>query len=274
MYFVWRRKNKPPEIHLHLAAVERMEINEVKSGGSGVLLGRVQTADSNQVVYIDDFEPFGETLLSPPDRRVGVYRCRTGGKLRLDEEDSALISQWFTDPTMVYLLICARPGKPAQATFFVQDRGEIHGYRTEAKFPFDAAGLQGGESSGSGRAARRWVWVAAGAGVVAAVTGAGIWLGPMLRSAPAPPPVKKEFTIYVPPAVPADRPSPTATANAAESTNAQQRTVTTRVRPPSRIMESRDRSQSSVSSARRPGRLRRLIAKVPGFHFLARSKSK
>jgi hypothetical protein len=251
-----------------------MEINEVRTPGSGVLLGRVESGDSGQVVYIDDFEPFGESLLSPPDARVGLYRCRTGGELRLDEEDSALISQWFTDPSMVYLLICARPGKPAQATFFIQERGEIHGYRAEAQFPFHATGLRGRESSGTARPSRRWAWAAAGAGVLTAVTGAGIWLDPMLRGTPAPPPVKRASTIYVPPPATAGRPSQTAPANADESTRAEQRTVTTRVRPPSETIESRDRFRRPATSARRPGRLRRLIAKVPGFHFLSRSKSK
>ena len=71
-----------------------------------------------------------------------MYRRRAGEELRLDSLDASLIQTAFTHPGMVYLLMAPATEGPDRAAFFIQERGEVHGYANYGDFPFDAEFLQ------------------------------------------------------------------------------------------------------------------------------------
>jgi hypothetical protein len=157
-YFVWSSAGKRVTVRLHLKMVGYM-VRWIREAPEcfGMLLGRIRKGWNGLVVTVDDFEPFDIAALSgrprPPAGTglplVGLYRRTMKDDLRLDHVDASLIESSFGHRGMVYLLIAAAVEGPDRASFFTAQDGEVHGYRNEGEFPFDAEFLRGGVISRS-----------------------------------------------------------------------------------------------------------------------------
>ncbi|HOL71515.1 MAG TPA: hypothetical protein PKW45_08720 [Bryobacteraceae bacterium] len=123
----------------------------------GVLLGRVET-NGDPVVIVDDYEAVPcehrrgpSYVLSEPDRKrlekvlrratgskqvVGFYRSHTRLGLYLDQDDMAVIDNYFAGPNHVFLLVRPDATKPGAAGFFIREEGDIHRQSTYLEFPF------------------------------------------------------------------------------------------------------------------------------------------
>ena len=147
----------------------------------GMLLGHVRRGWGRRIVSVDDFEPFDPSALhgtpKPPHGTelnvVGLYRRRPGDQLRLDPLDASLIQTSFTHPGMVYLLIA--PGAPDRASFFTEERGEVHGYENDGEFPFDAGFLQRPALDRAPVRRRRWIPAAGFVACFLALAGWFFW---------------------------------------------------------------------------------------------------
>jgi len=131
----------------------------------GLLLGRF-AADNSRAVRIDDFELVpcqhwrGESYtLAPKERQalgkrverhhpgqvVGFFRSHTRPGLYLDEDDFAVVSNYFAEESQVVLLVRPATGEPATAGFFFWEDGELNRRAPYRQFPFDANGLAVGD---------------------------------------------------------------------------------------------------------------------------------
>jgi hypothetical protein len=156
-YYVWSVDGKPVRVHISLSLIERLSAivierfritpeNPMES--AGVLFGRVVQDGHEQVIAVGDFEPFDEPparLQSDPARAVvGLYRGGSGPELRLNEVDASRIERLFKRPELIYLLVIPQAGAPARAAIFIQERGQIQGFKPYREFPFHAALLKSG----------------------------------------------------------------------------------------------------------------------------------
>jgi TonB family protein len=154
------------------------------------------------VIAVDDFEPFDEPparLRSDPERVVvGLYRGGSGPELRLTEVDASRIEKLFKRPELIYLLVIPQAGAPARAAIFIQERGQIQGFKPYREFPFHAALLKSGEFPTSDRGVirkRRGATVLSlaaitltGAALVPLTDRDGQAVAPVQALLPAPPP--------------------------------------------------------------------------------------
>lgn len=227
-YYTWRVDGKPVEVRVNLPMVGYMAPWLVQRAAShpdcfGILLGSVKRRLRGYIVCIDDFDPFDPARLrgtprAPADtdlKVVGLFRRRTGD-LRLDHLDASFIETSFTRPWMVYLLIAPSPDGPDRASFFIQEKGEVHGYTSVGEFPLSADRLREqpvARSSGL----PRWIPVAGLAASLLALAGWFVWLR---QGSPPPPPARAPVEQQAPPPVVAKpAPSEQAAAPAAAEKN-------------------------------------------------------
>ncbi|MCS7043692.1 MAG: hypothetical protein NZR01_12975 [Bryobacteraceae bacterium] len=153
----------------------------------GLLLGRVEQADGEALVVIEDAVGFpcehlyGPNFqLSPRDREtfaemvaswapgpgrpvhlVGFYRSHTRGDLELTPEDIELLDTWLPHPHGVFLLLRPHATRPAEAAFFFREDGAFRAGPPAVRFPFRRRELGGGApprrqaSGGSGQEENR-----------------------------------------------------------------------------------------------------------------------
>jgi hypothetical protein len=169
--FVWRAPGKPVRVRLRLEVIDRLEAEALKglwavpkrgAEVGGVLLG---TGTPGGGMVVEDFEPAPceyrrgpsyhlsegdrrnlEQILSrwrghPCRRVVGYYRSHTRAGLCLGAEDLALISQYFSDPSSVFLVIKPSAARPSVAGFFLWEDGKVRGESSDLEFPFNRKAL-------------------------------------------------------------------------------------------------------------------------------------
>jgi TonB family protein len=167
--FRWEVPHKAISIHLSLDVVDRLERDVIESfkaitkRGSevgGILLGRVAPATNKRTVFVENYElvecdyargPL--YLLADADKErlretlarlkapgplsvVGFFRSNTRRDLMLDEEDLAVIEEFFADPDRVFLLVKPFAMKPSNGGFFFWEDGKIHSEASYLEFPF------------------------------------------------------------------------------------------------------------------------------------------
>jgi len=169
--FVWRAPGKPVRVRLRLEVIDRLEAEALKglwavpkrgAEVGGVLLG---TGTPGGGMVVEDFEPAPceyrrgpsyhlsegdrrnlEQILSrwrghPSRRVVGYYRSHTREGLCLQAEDLALISQYFSDLSSVFLVIKPSATRPSVAGFFLWEDGKVRGESSDLEFPFNRKAL-------------------------------------------------------------------------------------------------------------------------------------
>jgi outer membrane biosynthesis protein TonB len=171
--YVWKDPGDSIMIQVSLDLVERLAAVVQKGLGTGprgneiggILLGRT-LPDFGRAVLIEDFElaPCEHLrgpsyTLSPKDRRlldtrlahrrprqvVGYFRSHTRPGMYLDQEDFAVFSHYFPDPSQVFLLVSPATEGPAIGGFFFWEDNDINRRSTYREFPFDCARLATGD---------------------------------------------------------------------------------------------------------------------------------
>ncbi len=239
-YYRWEVSGKPLAIEIRLDVVERLDrevvqtFRAITSRGSevgGLLLGRIRQQPRPTVV-IEDYEPVACDyrrgplyLLAEEDRTrlqealarwseqpprdyvvVGFYRSNTRKELVLDDEDVALINQYFREPHHVFLLIKPFAAKANLAGFFLREGGQLPS-ESNLTFPFNRAELvhSGAKAAPVPPPADK------------AETGSPAVAKPQASAAPAAPPAKSttatpRVPIEIRIAMPLEPPSPASTA--------------------------------------------------------------
>jgi len=170
--YVWEDPGDSIMIQISLGVVERLGAAVRQGLGAGprgneiggVLFGRALPGFVRAVV-IEDFELTpcehlrgASYTLSPKDRRslamrlerrpakqvVGCFRSHTRPGMYLDQDDFAVFSQYFPDPSQVFLLVRPSTDGPAMGGFFFWENGEVDRRATYRQFPFDTARLATG----------------------------------------------------------------------------------------------------------------------------------
>ena len=171
--YVWKDPGDSIMIQVSLDLVERLGAAVQEGLGTGprgneiggILLGRT-LPDFGRAVLIEDFElaPCEHLrgpsyTLSPKDRRllgtrlahrrarqvVGYFRSHTRPGMYLDQEDFAVFSHYFPDPSQVFLLVSPATEGPAIGGFFFWEDGDVNRRSTYREFPFDCARLATGD---------------------------------------------------------------------------------------------------------------------------------
>lgn len=171
---LWQSPDNIVDIHLTFTVIDGINeaLRTVAAGGpvrgseiAGLLLGRSERGDS-LTVWIDSFEPIPRSyslgaswvmtaseqdklkdrLAEHRDTRVvGFFRSHTRKDLFLSEDDVALFSRFFADPTNVFLLVKPFTTRPNRGGFFYWEDGTIHRTESRLEFPFHRGELGGGE---------------------------------------------------------------------------------------------------------------------------------
>ncbi len=171
--FRWEVADKAIAVHLSLDLIERLEretieaFKNVTRRGSeigGVLLGRTANA-GKRLVLVDGFEPVECDHARGPlyvfadaDRKrleqaiaraksgganvVGFFRSNTRRDLCLDDEDLALMKDYFADNANIALIVKPFAMKPSSATVFFWDNGHIDGTAPAEPFAFRRSELE------------------------------------------------------------------------------------------------------------------------------------
>jgi len=176
--YVWHAPGRPLTIALHLEVVDRLAL-AVQEGCQalprrgleigGMLLGRIRRRHGQTTVEIENFDLLESEhavgpsyLLSAADRRVlgrrlrqlrssqklsvvGFFRSHTRKDLAITMEDTGLLSDYFADPSMVFLLIHAIPDRPLQGGYYVWEGRDMRAGRPREEFPFRSALLMSGD---------------------------------------------------------------------------------------------------------------------------------
>jgi TonB family protein len=170
--YVWEDPGDSIMIQVSLDLVERLGAAVQQSLGAGprgieiggILLGRTLPG-FGRAVLIEDFQPTpcehvrgASYTLSPKDRRilgarlahraalevVGYFRSHTRPGMYLDQDDFAVVSQYFPEPWQVCLLVRPATEGPAVGGFFFWEDGDVNRRSPYRQFPFDCARLAEG----------------------------------------------------------------------------------------------------------------------------------
>ena len=196
-YYVWSVNRKPVEVRLNLSVVDRIQalaswaLHNAGKEIHGILLGRIERRGQKRRVYVEELDLFDPSTGPPRSRHrpwfdcVGLFRSNLREGLRLDHVDATLISDYFTNPGMVYLLLKPANGAPSTGAFFIQEDGRVRGYESYLQFPFHAEALRTGgfrvvSETEPLQPANRLRWVAGLAAVAVALI-AGWWFWPRAR---------------------------------------------------------------------------------------------
>jgi len=166
--YLWEGPGRSIWIHISLSVVERLggAIRQGLGPGprgleiGGILLGRM--APGVRTVLIEDFwlVPSGHwrgasyTLSSGerhalgarlarcgPRQAVGYFRSHTRQGLYLDQDDFAIIRDYFPDPAQVFLLVKPSAHGVTSGGFFYWEDGDINRKSAYRPFPFDCQRL-------------------------------------------------------------------------------------------------------------------------------------
>lgn len=171
-YYVWQAPGGQIAVYLSLDLVRRLGAlasSAPRSGAArppeigGLLLGRTVPGDT-RVTVIEGFEPFPSahvrgpsyTLVGPERRALGAmirrrgrrpglavvgwFRTHTRPGLFLDQHDFSILTEFFSSPHDVCLLVGERGGAPAGGFFFWEE-SDIRRQSPYLTFPFDAGEL-------------------------------------------------------------------------------------------------------------------------------------
>jgi len=175
--YLWQVPGKPVSVIVNLGVVDRLGL-EVQTGCrslprrgleiGGLLLGTTRRSRGSIIVEIDDFELLESEhavgpsyLMSGDDRQrlkermrrraatrgpsvVGFYRSHTRKDFAITVEDVDLMSEYFSDPAMVLLLIHATPNAALRGGFFMWEGRSIRTMTPYQDFPFRRAALMAG----------------------------------------------------------------------------------------------------------------------------------
>jgi len=171
--YLWEDPGKSIRVHVSLDVVQRLGVavhRGLGAGGrgseiGGVLLGR--TAPDGRTVLVEDFSSVpcehlrgASYILSPKERHalgarlerrrldqvvVGYFRSHTRRGLYLDQDDFAIISSYFPDPSQVFLVVRPDADGSAVGGFFFWEDGEINRRSPYRQFPFDRQRLLAGD---------------------------------------------------------------------------------------------------------------------------------
>jgi TonB family protein len=78
---------------------------------------------------------------------VGFFRSHTRPGLYMDQDDFAVFSRYFGDPSQVFLLVRPEANGPATGGFFFWEEGDINRRAPYRQFPFDRKRLGGAAST-------------------------------------------------------------------------------------------------------------------------------
>jgi hypothetical protein len=179
-FCTWEIPDKGAKIDLHLSIVEWVDFEMKKAlrfptqGAkvSGLLLGRTEPGTSRNIIIIEGFtslpreqkpglsywfsssdKPFLKVQIDqwqPSLRKnlyaVGYYRTERGEDFSLDEEDAAVVKEYFPGSTSVFLLVQPSLTETSKGAFFLCENGEIKP-DSRILFPFSMASLVGDEPS-------------------------------------------------------------------------------------------------------------------------------
>jgi len=170
--YLWEDPGDSIAVHITLDVVERLGAAVQQGLGlgprgfeiGGVLLGR--TVSGGRTVLIEDFWLVpsehlrgASYTLSPKDRHalgvrlarcspaevVGYFRSHTRPGLYLDQDDFAIFSSYFPDPSQVFLVVRPSADGPAVGGFFFWEDGDINRRAPYRQFPFDSQRLLAGD---------------------------------------------------------------------------------------------------------------------------------
>ena len=173
--YVWEDPGDSIMVQITLDVVERLGDAVQQSLGTGprgaeiggILIGRSLPGGA-RTVQIEDFELVpcqhlrgASYTLAPKDRDslgaqlarrrtgqvVGYFRSHTRPGLYLDQDDFAIISRYFADPSQVCLVVRPSADGPAVGGFFFWEEGDINRRSPYRQFPFDRKQLVAGEFS-------------------------------------------------------------------------------------------------------------------------------
>ena len=165
--YVWEDPGDSIMIQVGMDLVERLGTavrQGLGTGGrgteiGGLLLGRTPAAFARTVV-VEDFELMpcehlrgASYTLSADDRLlisrrlsrqgarqvVGYFRSHTRPGMYLDQDDYAVFSRYFPEPSQVFLLVKPAADGPAMGGFFFWEDGELNRRAPYRQFPFDSA---------------------------------------------------------------------------------------------------------------------------------------
>lgn len=172
-YYLWETAGNPLSVRLNLDVIDRLgadvtnKFTDLTGRGSeigGVLLGRI-TNDHKKTFFVEDYEltecdysdgplfslsdesksrmveQLHRLKTSSPQSVLGFFRSHTRKNLSLDQNDLALIRDYFAGPATIFLLIKPFAAKPSTAGFFVWENGEIRMEESYCQFPFKRAEL-------------------------------------------------------------------------------------------------------------------------------------
>src|ERR1700722_2724075 len=170
--YVWEDPGDSIMVQITLDVVGRLGEAVQQSLGTGprgaeiggILLGR-SLPGAGRTVQIEDFELVpcqhlrgASYTLAPRDREslsaqlarrkagqvVGYFRSHTRPGLYLDQDDFAIISRYFSDPSDVALVVRPSAEGPAVGGFFFWEEGDINRRAPYREFPFDREQLLAG----------------------------------------------------------------------------------------------------------------------------------
>ncbi|HWR52595.1 MAG TPA: hypothetical protein VN428_15905, partial [Bryobacteraceae bacterium] len=173
--FRWEVPDRPCSVYLSLDVIDRMEretleafkaITRKGSEIGGVLLGRTATA-GKRIITIEEYEAVecdysrGPLyILADPDRKrieqaitrlkgggegagiVGFFRSNTRRDIALDDDDLAVMKDYFADPANLCMLVKPFAMKPSTAAFFFWEGGQIKGDECHLPFAFKRSELE------------------------------------------------------------------------------------------------------------------------------------
>ena len=169
-FYRWELSDKAITVFLSLELIERLERETIEafkavtrrgSEVGGVLLGRTAEA-GRRLILVDSFEPVecdhsrGPLYMFGDDDKkrleqavaqsgasvVGFFRSNTRRDIVLDEDDLALVKQYFASPSQICMLIKPFAMKPSTGAIFFWEKGAIEGGDAAQAFPFRRAEIE------------------------------------------------------------------------------------------------------------------------------------
>jgi hypothetical protein len=175
--YLWQVPGKRISVSLGLDVVDRVSLAVLEGFQAlprrgleigGFLLGRTKRNGESTCVEVDDFEPLAcehavgpSYLLSALDRKlleerirwhkskggpsiVGFYRSHTRKEFTATLEDVDVLTNYFSDPSHVFLLMHAHREAPPAAGFVIWEGRKIRSLRPYLEFPLRRAALMAG----------------------------------------------------------------------------------------------------------------------------------